>query len=171
MQNRLPLMLLFLALTACAGKSDAQPQAGGALPGPVGYEVRSWGRLLLRWQVNPDGSGEIWRGARQQKDAGEIRKYRLRLQGDPLRSFAADMEEARAATQKGIDCEKVVTDLPYGSVTWDYPAAQQAYSFDAGCRSDDGDEVMDILGAASTIVETMATIDAKPYMTQPEGNR
>jgi hypothetical protein len=169
LRHRLPLMLVVLALPACAAASE--PDSQGAPAGPVSYEVRSWGRLLLRWQVNPDGTGEIWRGAREQKDAGEVRKFRLLLQGDPLRSFTAEMEEARVATQKGIDCEKVVTDLPYGSVTWDYPGAKQVYSFDAGCRSEDGDAAMDIVSAASTIVETMASIDAKPYMTESASPR
>jgi hypothetical protein len=151
--------------------ANAPPAATNApLPGLVTYEARSWGRILLRWQVNPDGSGEIWRGS-QQKSGGDLRKYRLRLEGDALTTFVTDVEEVREATKAGIPCDKKIYDLPYGSVTWDYPGAKQVYAFDAGCRSEAGDEALDILGAASTVVETMARINAKPYMIEPTGNR
>lgn len=169
MRNRLILPLL-LALPACAGGAEERPESTGALPGPVSYEVRSWGSLLVRWQIEPDGSGEIWRG-QQRKGGGEIRKYRLRLEGRPLRAFAGNMEEAREATRGGIDCRKEIFDLPYGSVSWDYPGGRQTYDFDAGCRSDDGDAVLDTLAAATTIVETLASIEADPYMIEPASPR
>jgi hypothetical protein len=159
------LLPLLLTLPACA--SAGEPPA--TLPGPVTYEVRSWGRILLRWQVMPDGTGEIWRGPRQLKDRNEIRKFRLRLQGNALRTFVADVEEAREATRGGIKCTKEIFDLPYGSMTWDYPGAKQTYAFDAGCRSEKGDAVQDVLTAADTVVETMARIDARPYIVEPQG--
>jgi hypothetical protein len=163
-----PLLLGLLALPGCARADDRPAAAAGAvLPGPVSYEVRSWGRLLLRWQVNPDGSGEIWRQAGH-KGSAELRKFRLRLEGDALRAFVADVEEARLLTRGGIDCKKDVFDLPYGTVVWDYPGARQTYAFDAGCRSEKADQAVEILGAADTVVETLAKIDANPYIVEPE---
>ena len=170
MSNSLRPILLVLSLPFCLAANAAPAATSAPLPGPVTYEVRSWGRILLRWQVNPDGSGEVWRGS-QQRGGGDLRKYRLRLEGDALHTFGADVEEVREATKVGIPCDKEIFDLPYGSVTWDYPGAKQVYAFDAGCRSEAGDEALDILGAASTVVETMARIDAKPYMIEPTGNR
>jgi hypothetical protein len=165
LRSRIILALALIALPASA--TPGRAQASDGLAGPVSYEVRSWGRILLRWQVNPDGSGEIWRGPRQMKGPQAIEKYRLHLQGDALRTFVTNMEDVREATKGGIPCAKEVFDLPYGSVTWDYPGAKQVYSFDAGCRSEEGDDAMEILAAASTIIENMAAIEPKPYMTEP----
>ena len=77
------------------------------------------------------------------------------------------MQDVREATSNGIPCDKEIFDLPYGTVTWDYPGAKQVYSFDAGCRSTAVDDTMEILAAASSIIEHMATIEPKPYMTEP----
>lgn len=151
-------LLLALPTAACAG----------ALPGPVSYEVNSWGQLLVRWQVNPDGSGEIWRGGLGKR---EIRKFRLQLSGDALKTFIRNVEDARQATRGGVPCREEATDLPDGAMTWDYPGAKQAYSFDAGCRSDKADAVQDILTAANANVETLAKIEAKPYIIEPVTNR
>lgn len=163
--RKLLFLVVPLALPACAAATSA-PQV---LPGPVTYEVRSWGRIMVRWQVNPDGTGEIWRGG--QGRASALRKFRLKLEGDALRTFVANVEDARHATRDGVSCRKEIFDLPYGSITWDYPTAKQAYSFDAGCRSEKGDEVQDILTAASSNVETLANIEAKPYIVEPVTQR
>lgn len=166
MRHRLlPLLLIGLAAPSVAGAPSA------ALAGPVSYEVRSWGRLLLRWQVNPDGSGEIWRGVQSGKGPGPVRRFRLRLEGDALQTFARNVEDVREATRNGIPCDKEIYDLPYGSVTWDYPGGKQVYRFDAGCRSEKGDEALEILGAASSNVETLAKIDAKPYVIEDDSPR
>jgi hypothetical protein len=160
-KSMLPALVLLL-LPACAWAGVP----ASTLPGPVVYEVRSWGRILLRWQLNPDGTGEIWRRA-EHKDTSEVSKFRLRLEGHAWRTFIADAEEAREATRGGIACKKEVFDLPYGSIVWDYPGAKQEYRFDAGCRSEKADEAQDILTAADTVVETLARIDARPYITEP----
>ncbi|MCW1428435.1 hypothetical protein [Novosphingobium sp. JCM 18896] len=167
---------MILPLSACAASAaaptnPAAPASAAVLAGPVSYEVRSWGRLLVRWQVNPDGSGEIWRGARQQKDAGAISKYRLRLEGDALRTFTRNVEDARLATREGIACKKEIFDLPYGSITWDFPGARQTYAFDAGCRSEAGDAAQELLTLANDNVENLAKIEATPYMVDPAGPR
>jgi hypothetical protein len=178
---RLAPSCLLIALPSCVGAHApptavaapsvvasvvASVAASAALPGTVTYEVRSWGRLLLHWQVNPDGTGEIWRG-KPGKGEGGLRKFRMRLEGNALQQFATNVEDARQATKAGIPCDKEIFDLPYGAITWDYPGAKQVYAFDAGCTSQEGEAVFQILGAASTIVETMARVDAKPYMIEP----
>lgn len=161
MRNMACAALALIALPSSVHAAEPTP----AMAGPVSYEVRSWGRIILRWQVNPDGGGEIWRG-RPGKRAGEVRKFRLRLTGDALRTFARNLEDVREATKGGIACDKEIYDLPYGAITWDYPGGKRDYAFDAGCRSEEADEVMDMLSAANSVLENMAAIDAKPYVTE-----
>lgn len=169
LRNRL-LVPLVLMLPACAGAPHRPSLSAATLPGPVTYEARSWGQIALRWQVNPDGTGEIWRRA-EQKDAADIRKFHLRLSEPALQSFAADIERAHQATRNGIPCKKTIFDLPYGSVTWDYPQAKQVYAFDTGCRSPAGDAAMELIEAADSTLEKMASIDAEPYIIEPSGPR
>ena len=159
--QKLLFLVALIAWPTCSSAGAAEK----SLAGPITYEVRSWGRVLLHWQINPDGSGEIWRSG-QGKEA-VLRKFRLRLEGAALQTFVTNVEDARQATRDGIPCKKEIFDLPYGSITWDYPGAEQAYSFDAGCRSEEGDDVQDILTAATSNVETLAKIEVTPYIVEP----
>lgn len=163
--QKLLFSVALIAWPACLSAGAVEK----TLAGPVTYEVRSWGRILLHWQINPDGSGEIWRSG-QEKEAA-LRKFRLQLEGTALQTFITNVEDAREATRGGIPCKKEIFDLPYGSVTWDYPDAKQIYSFDAGCRSKEGDDAQDILTAATSNVETLAKIETKPYIIEPVPQR
>lgn len=133
------------------------------LSGPIVYEESSWGSLLLRWQINPDGSGEIWRGSGPAKSAGVVRKFQMTLPPDGLRAFAAQIEPLRTATRKPLPCTRTITDLPYGSVTWGEGANAQKWSFDRGCRSSVVDEAMTLLGRANAAIELTAKVDPQPY--------
>jgi len=158
------LILLAGCAAPAANRADDAARAVRALPGPVSYDVSSWGRLLLHWQVNPDGSGEIWRGSGLGKGPGEVRKFRLRMDAAGMAAFAVTIEPLRVATKNGTPCQRTITDQPYGSVRWDYPRAKQTWSFDAGCRSPAADAAADQLAEAHRVVEGMATIDEEPYM-------
>jgi hypothetical protein len=164
--RNIPWVLALLVTPACAA-ADEPATAARNLPGPITYEVRSWRWILLRWQVNPDGTGGIWRRGKQ-NDTTETRKFGLRLAGDALRAFVADIEPAREATSGGISCRKINFDLSYASITSTYPGAKQVYSFDAGYGSEKGDAALDLVSAADTVTETMASIDADPYITQSD---
>lgn len=159
--RKLFFSMLLLAFPAYAAAKVPRPST---LAGPVTYEVASWGKILVRWQINPDGTGEIWRNGPGER---ELRKFRLTLEGDAMQTFVTNVEDARAATRREIRCKKQMFDLPYGSITWDYPGAKQTYSFDSGCFSKAVDEVQEILTAASSNVEALAKIEPKPYIIEP----
>lgn len=164
-------ILAGLALAACTAGSPPPgtaplQQSARSLSGPVSYDVSSWGRLLLRWQVNPDGSGEIWRGDAPGRGPGAVRKYRLTIGEPALQAFIAKVEPLRATTAGGIDCQFQISDMRYGSIVWDYPAGKQSYDFNAGCRSPAANAALEEILAVSDIVEKMATIEAEPYATE-----
>lgn len=163
-------MLPALALTLLSGCAAAAPPYTGGLAGPVTYEVSSWGRLLFRWRVNPDGSGEFWRGTGLGKGEGEVSKYRMRLEPAALREFIAAAEPIRSATAKEIDCQHEITDMPYGSIAWDYPDAKQSYAFDGGCISPAADRVAKQIRALHDTVEQQAAIEPQPYAVDKPAN-
>lgn len=159
--------LAFAALAGCAaGGQGAPPSSGQALAGPVSYEVHSWGRLLAHWRVNPDGTGEFWRGAGVGKGLGDVSKYRMTLSPQTLRNLAAAIEPIRADTRGGVPCTDEITDMPYGAITWDYPGAKQSYDFDGGCISPRANAVRDRIAAAHAIVEQQTAIEPAPYAVE-----
>ena len=165
----LHLLLPILLLCACTA-AGTQPAGGKtashSLAGPVSYDVSSWGRLLTHWRVNPDGTGEIWRGEGFGKGNGTVRKYRLRMDEAAMRKFTELSEKLRESTSQEIPCTRQITDMPYGAVVWDFPNAKQTYRFDAGCRSPEADAVADRIKIVHDVIDTMATIDAEPYITE-----
>ncbi len=169
---RLRFLLPFMALAACTAQGT-QPTGGNPqvdrLAGPVSFDLSSWGRLLTHWQVNPDGTGEIWRGEGFGKGEGTVRKYRLRMDDAAMRGFLAASEPLRRATVAEVPCQRTITDMPYGAVNWELPGGRQTYRFDIGCRSAAADAVAERIKAVQNVIDTMAAIDAEPYATeQPE---
>ncbi|MEJ5975940.1 hypothetical protein WG901_04795 [Novosphingobium sp. PS1R-30] len=172
MRRSLLPLLTAMVLSACAaGERTGTSSAAATLPGPVTYEVSSWGRLLTHWQVNPDGSGEFWRGSGLGKGEGDVSKYRMTLPPEALRAFAAAVEPIRTRTAKDVKCRDEITDMPYGAITWDYPGARQNYAFNGGCLSPEADAVREQLRAAHDLVEKRAAIEPKPYIVERPSNR
>lgn len=161
---------LCLLLSACAAGEGTPTPPAGSLAGPVTYEVSSWGRRLFYWRVEPGGSGEFWRGTGLGKGEGDVSKYRMTLDAETLRAFAAAVEPIRARTAKGVACRDEITDMPYGTIVWDYPGAKQTYAFDGGCISPDADAVRRQLQAAHDIVEKRARIEATPFAVERPAN-
>jgi hypothetical protein len=159
------------ACTAAGTQPAGGQSADTGLAGPVSYEVSSWGRLLTHWRIDPDGTGEIWRGDGFGKGNGAVRKYRLRMDQSALSTFTRLADELRESTRKEIPCTRQITDMPYGAVIWHIPGAQQTYRFDGGCRSPEADAVADQIRTVHDVVNTMATIDAEPYITENPDQR
>jgi hypothetical protein len=169
-------LLLALAIVSLPVSAQAKPArtapAPVRLPGTVVHEMLSWGKVLTHWQVNPDGTGEIWRRENAvDRDKFDIAHYRLRLDDKAMRTFVAAIEKMRVATRTPIRCNKTIFDLPYGYVNWNYPGGTQTYRFDAGCRSKAGDIATSHLRTADIVVRTMATVDTAPFTVDQVGTR
>jgi hypothetical protein len=102
--------------------------------------------------VRPGGRGEVWRRA-ERKDIIETRRSRLRLADEALRWVIAG--------------KNATVGLPYGLVTRGYPGAKHVRAFDSGSPSKKGETTPELVKPADTMVETMASIDASPYITEP----
>lgn len=167
------LVIPFAAAAALAGCANGQSGASQtsanaslvALAGPVTYDMSSWGQLLLRWQVNPGGDGEIWKGEGLGKGRSAVRKYRMQLPPAALAEFKSKSDALKAATARGIECRREISDMPYGSITWDFRDDRASYRFDGGCKSAAADAALGQLRALSELVESKAAIEPTPFAT------
>lgn len=165
-------MVLLLTLAAC----NAAPTVSSAPPSPepwtITLEINSWGKLISRWQVNSDGSGEVWRVPQGVMfRAHDISKYRMSMDAAAMARFVQASAALRAATRKPIKCELVMTDMAYGSFGWSGAAGTQSFSFNYGCRSRKIEAAYRLMGDASEAVNRLAVIEPQPYATEHVGTR
>jgi hypothetical protein len=158
-------LLLLAACNAAPGPANAGNTAAG---NQVVLDILSWGKLVSHWQVNPDGSGEIWRVA----DGGtmseyDIRKFNLHMDAPVLARFVAASNAFKRATRRSIACKVLITDMYYGDIVWSGGGLEQKFSFNYGCRSKAMDRAFDMLQQVNEIVSKQAAIDAEPYVTVP----
>ena len=83
-------------------------------------------------------------------------------------SSPASPETTPASQKVALKAGKNATvGLPYGLVTRGYPGAKHVRAFDSGSPSKKGETTPELVKPADTMVETMASIDASPYITEP----
>lgn len=165
-----PMMAGLLILAAC-NAAPAPAHAGNTAPDTqVVFDIRSWGKLVSHWQVNADGTGEIWRVA----DGGtmsvyDIRKFQLHMDAPVLARFVAASNAFKRKTRRPIACKLQITDMHYGDMTWSGSGAEQKFTFNHGCRSKAMDPVFDMIQQVNEVVAKQAAIDAEPFETVHNG--
>lgn len=161
-------------LAGCAAQTPP-PETAAPAQAPqetITFALNTWGKPLAYWQVREDGSGELWRIV----DKGDFRtydieKYRFTLPEEAGVPFIAATEIAQDAARKGLPCERTITDMPYGAITWTYPAAERKLAFDFGCTGEGTGKVYDALGRATEVIEKQGRIEAKPYAVEHVGGK
>lgn len=143
---------LMLCLTAGGCATDARPGKADPVPvSDINFTLSSWGRLVVRWQLRADGSGE-WvepDGSAGPKQGGGTPVVTL-LPADPahLAEIRRILAHAEAIAPKGLTCRKEIFDLPYGSIEWNRADGKRRINFDLGCSSKQVSAVYDALKAA-----------------------
>ena len=168
----LPIMTGLLMLAACNAAPGPLHAASAAPDQQIVFDIRSWGKLVSHWQVNADGTGEIWRVA----DGGtmsvyDIRKFHLRMDSVVLARFSAASNAFKHAARRPIACKLQITDMYYGDITWSGSGEPQTFRFNYGCRSKAMDPVFDMIQQVNEVVSKQAAIDAEPYVTVHNGPR
>jgi hypothetical protein len=130
-------------------------------------EVRFWGKLVVFWRVDRNGTGEVWRvpqgGPMFQYD---IRKHHLTLDSAAQARLAAVLERMKQATRREVACKLVMTDMYYGEVVWNNGTGRQVYKFNYGCRSRAADRIFAMMASARDIVEKQAAVEAEPFAVE-----
>ncbi len=141
-----------IVLTACAlALAAAGPRR--FMPETIAFEVNSWGKPLVSWQVGADGRGTYTKS----EDGGDFQHYRLVTRrfdagGTAFARLQAALAPARLYAGREVPCGPRITDFPYGSVTWTVAQVEQRVRFDTGCRSAEAKRVEAAIGAADALV-------------------
>ncbi len=159
--RKLGMLAMLAALAGCANAPGGpQSAATAGAPEAITLEIRSWGVLRTQWRLTADGTGSYTR-AESDGDFYKPDMVTQPLAGTPddFRAIVAILQPVRrVATAEGGDlpCERVITDMPYGSVTFEQDDHPIRLDFDIGCRSDETPPVHEALAGAQEAVARVA---------------
>jgi hypothetical protein len=138
------VLLAGCAASAAGGTDDAPVRE------PVSLTIKSWGKPLFDWTLNPDGTGRYTYS--DNEGSTGFHDYRLVTKSISVgpeghAQIAALLAPGRRFAGGEMPCERRITDMPYGQIGWgDAPAA--TVKFDLGCRSAQADPVLEGLQKA-----------------------
>ena len=121
------------------------PPAG--LPAPDRLTLTSlyWGRVTQEWTVSRGGEGR-WTQADGKTEAFAVSAADF----DRLRDLFRPYEGVR------FECERIITDGPYGRLTWSQPGHEdQQLNWDAGCVTGDAADVFQRWDQAEALLKTL----------------
>jgi hypothetical protein len=120
------------------------------MPTRIAVQWASWGRPLEGWYVQRGGEGRYTDGDQSLTFPVSAEAF------DRIRDVFRPHEGAR------FECDRVVTDMPYATITWSQEGMQdQGISVDAGCISGDATALFERLDSARAMV--LALRDNSPH--------
>lgn len=156
---------LALLAAACAVPAPAPPvQTAPAATRPAGemriaMDILSWGKLTRRWEVDGSGNG-IFQTTRDVPGGGfrdyDVLTRNFAVGPEAFARLRESLRPAEAFAGRPLDCELLVTDGPYGSVTWTGTERPGSVHYTLGCSSKQADAVQDVIFAAEALVATWA---------------
>jgi len=127
--------IVICLLLATASANSLESKANSEV---ISFKLNSWGKPLFSWTISPDGIGFY---AESSPIAGKgFYDYHWTVRSiavgpDGYSKIQRLMTPARALAKGSVECGERMTDLPYGSVSWQSPTAKLDGSFDTGCSS------------------------------------
>jgi len=123
------------------------PPPPPVLPAPDRLTLTSlyWGRVTQEWTVPRGGEGR-WTQADGKTEAFAVSEADF----DRLRDLFRPYEGVH------FECERVITDGPYGRLTWSQPGHEdQQLNWDAGCVTGDAADVFQRWDQAEALLKTL----------------
>ncbi len=144
-QMRIFLMGLVALAAACATPPEA-PRAAIPEPATIAVNWNYWGNPTTGWSLSRTGEG------RYSERGAVVQTFAVTPE-----AFARMREIFRPYEGLQFECERTVTDGPYGAVTWSSQEGQvdQRTGFDAGCVSGDADDLFARLDQAEALVREL----------------
>lgn len=121
------------------------PPAGLSAPDRLTLTSLYWGRVTQEWTIPRGGEGR-WTQADGKTEAFAVSEADF----DRLRDLFRPYEGVR------FECERVITDGPYGHVTWSQQGHEdQQLNWDAGCVTGDANDVFQRWDQAEALLKTL----------------
>ncbi|WP_109808008.1 hypothetical protein [Sphingosinithalassobacter portus] len=175
--------MIALALTACtpmpgteapSGRQQAavapMPPPPQEMPARITLDYRSWGVLRYYFDIASDGTGTF----RYAEKGGsfyepQIVTRQVAITRDQYARLVAKLAPAYgyAASPAGLECERRMTDAPYGDLTFARESGPSELRFDIGCFSDHSATVYDSIHAAIEMVERLTADQPETARTRP----
>lgn len=168
MSSRWPTVLLIGALIA----APTAGMAAVAVQGDTDQIVMkgfSWGRPTTSWEINRDGSG--WVTSR--RDGRSFNEFTLvtKRWGPSSRAFEQVKKALIGAEQfagRKLPCRNMLTDGPYGAVTWRSGGTVKTLNYSFGCMSRTSERVFGTFATAWTEIQNLSagTVATEELVTQ-----
>jgi hypothetical protein len=115
-------------------------------PMMIAVERRYWGNPTSGWSVSRSGEGRY-------TERGEVVR-RFAVSGE---AFARVREIFRPYESRRFECQRVITDGPYGDVIWSSAEGKedQRTRFDAGCVTGDAEDLFARLAEADALINAL----------------
>ncbi|WP_294076617.1 hypothetical protein [Sphingomonas sp.] len=162
------ILMLGAALLGCA---PAPGPAAGTGPGEtVGLTIKSWGKPLFAWTLTPQGEGVFTyadEGATKDFRDYVLKTKRISAGRAGYAQVAKLLSPGRRYAGEKLPCERRITDMPYGVISWGAEPAMQV-KYDLGCQSAATTPVYDGMKRAQDLMKGWA--DKEPVAeTRPGG--
>lgn len=150
--------ILALAVTLITASASAQTvHQRPNEPDQITSKTASWGRPTSAWGVNRDGSG--WTtSVRQGASFSDITLITRRWGATPGRydEVRRSLKEAERLAGKRVPCQLLLTDGPYGDVTWRRAGVTRTLPIQYGCMSKTADRIYEQLDEVRAAIGTWA---------------
>lgn len=125
------MSVLAALLLAAAPMAAPAPQAA-----PIAFTLKSWGKTLLRWRMDADGTITLVRAV--DRPGGDFRHYREITRVTPSAPsrrqwVVQELKPVLAAVAEPPACGQRITDLPYGEIVWGEGNGARRLTYDVGC--------------------------------------
>jgi len=143
-----------LVLLASGGAS-AEDAADTADFDMIAFEVKSWGAPANRWQYGPDYGGvwiEVLSDPSERLGNYTLAFHPIAADRDRYSMLEAIVDRLPAEIPDSADCERNMTDMPYGTLRLTRGAVTQEIAWNSGCMDDHYVEFMDLLKEADRMV-------------------
>ena len=150
------LTLLLAAVCLTAG-SRLEPGAPTSRPDAFSLELNYWGTPMLAWRIGSDGKGEYRSVDRPDRRVLENYDVTIRHFDAGAAGFGqvrAIMDQVARLAPGELQCDSMMTDMPYGQANWHRGAETASLSFNFGRRNRVAQQVMEKLGQATSLASS-----------------